>query len=632
MKGKEEEDRRGRRGGGEEEEGGVEVRVLGQGGNNGGAADLASKRDDESRWERSGPPSAQEEDYYTARKSGRNERGERAFAPSPSSSSLLTSGPFGGAETQAFGVSVLGDPLSEWMRDRQRAFREFQSSFQPQHDGFSSRQPVLASTDFFDVSLSPRCPEITRGFVEQGGSLQDHSSSHSKEQREYPYSLSRVAVSTPISPKSPPIMLSARSDPNAELSPKAKVSYDEGKFQVEFDVQDYRPEELSIKTEGDVLVVLAKHETKTETGGSFVSKQFEQRFTLPSGVKPDAISSSLSKDGVLTVSAPRDLPRSTEVVSGYKRPSLLGSANNGGGNEVSELASGNVYSQSPSNQEEGLPHPRVKYDDDKFQIALDCAHYRPEELDVKVEGNSIIITAKQEVKEAGGTRTRVFEQKFTLPSGVRAEKVTSTIGRDGTLTITAPRGNATVPSSSINSSSIENRMDSVLSPSRWDEDFVRRDSAGLGSGLGGSGGRLGRGGEKDHLKHSILFDANERSNSIPSRDFFPPAPANDGISKVVMDDRDYKIQIDVADFKPEELVIKTVGNTVHFEAKHEEKTSDGHSFSSRNISQSFTLPRGVDPESVSSSMSKEGVLTISAPLPASMKALNSERMVPIKHH
>ena len=38
----------------------------------------------------------------------------------------------------------------------------------------------------------------------------------------------------------------------------------------------------------------------------------------------------------------------------------------------------------------------MKYDEDKFQITLDCQHYRPEELDVKVEGNTIIITAKQE--------------------------------------------------------------------------------------------------------------------------------------------------------------------------------------------------------------------------------------------
>jgi HSP20 family molecular chaperone IbpA len=149
--------------------------------------------------------------------------------------------------------------------------------------------------------------------------------------------------------------------------------------QVEFDVRDYRPEELSIKTEGDVLIVLAKHETKTEDGGSFVSKQFEQRFTLPSGVKPESITSSLARDGTLTVSAPRETPA-------IAHHSPVGKKNSN--NELT-----NVYGHEERN--EGLPHPRVKYDDDKFQISLDCHRYRPEELDVKVEGSSIIITAKQ---------------------------------------------------------------------------------------------------------------------------------------------------------------------------------------------------------------------------------------------
>eukprot|EP00095_Tigriopus_kingsejongensis_P000586 snap_masked-scaffold372_size192401-processed-gene-0.29 protein:Tk00586 transcript:snap_masked-scaffold372_size192401-processed-gene-0.29-mRNA-1 annotation:"lethal essential for life l2efl" len=406
-------------------------------------------------------------------------------------------------------------------------------------------------------------------------------------------------------------MLSSRSGDSPDLSPKAKVSYDEGKFQVELDVQDYRPEELSIKTEGDVLVVLAKHETKTESGGSFVSKQFEQRFTLPNGVKPESISSALSKDGTLTVTAPRDVGRSTDL-TGVKTSRPL----------TSDLSTaktlGTVYSQSSDQQGEGLPHPKVKYDEDKFQISLDCQHYKPEELDVKVEGNSIIITAKQEVKEAGGTRTRVFEQKFSLPAGVKAEKVASSINREGVLTITAPRGNPHAP---MSTQSIESRMDKALSPANWEDDFKRRDfSLNNNNNSLSSSSSLSR--RDDHLKHASIFDQ-DRSN------FFPGG--NDGISKVQCDDENYKIMINVKDFKPEELIIKTVGQTVHFEAKHEEKTADGLSSSSRNISQSFTLPRGVDPEAVSSSMSKEGVLTISAPLPAALKTLNAERLVQIKH-
>ena len=123
-------------------------------------------------------------------------------------------------------------------------------------------------------------------------------------------------------------------------------------------------QELSIKTEGEVLIVLAKHETKAEGGGqSYVSKQFEQRFSLPSGVKPEKISSSLSKEGVLTVTAPRE---NLAALTAYKKTSL---ENNSGG--------GGVYSQSEeTKQSDGLPHPSVTYDDDKFQISLDAKDYK----------------------------------------------------------------------------------------------------------------------------------------------------------------------------------------------------------------------------------------------------------------
>ena len=50
-------------------------------------------------------------------------------------------------------------------------------------------------------------------------------------------------------------------------------------------------------TKADVAVIkLSLNEILNLPGGqSFVSKQFEQRFSLPSGVKPEKISSSLSK-------------------------------------------------------------------------------------------------------------------------------------------------------------------------------------------------------------------------------------------------------------------------------------------------------------------------------------------------
>ena len=108
---------------------------------------------------------------------------------------------------------------------------------------------------------------------------------------------------------------------------------------------------------------------------------------------------------------------------------------------------------------------------------------------------------------------------------------------------------------------------------------------------------------------------------------------SDGISKVQYDDDTYKITVNVENYNPEELTIKTVGNSVQVEAKHMEKTSDGRSFSSRNFTQSFSLPKGVNPDEVKSNLSKDGTLTIEAPLPQPKTSLKgTERMVPITHH
>merc|ERR1712038_810046 len=433
---------------------------------------------------------------------------------------------------------------------------------------------------------------------------------------------------------------------DSDMSPKAKVTYDQHKFEVEFNVSEYLPEELSIKTEGDVLIVLAKHETKAEGGPSYVSKQFEQRFSLPSGVQLEKISSKLSKEGTLTVTAPRE----SIAISAYKKKGLENSP-----------GSATVYSQSEeTKQSEGLPHPSVTYDDDKFEISLDAKDYKPEDLDVRVEGNSIVITAKQEIPEAGGVRTRVFEQKFSMPTGVKAELVRSSLNKEGTLVITAPRGNTAAQRSYTET--LENKMDRVMEPAAWDrdketakkddsffddsrrdfeerrkeffDDFhkdsifndnrresafddLRKDSFNSNAI---SNSRHGSIFDKDR---STLFDNRERSGSLFDE--------GKGVSRVVYEDDMYKILINVENFLPEELMIKTVDNNVIVEAKHEEKTSDGRSFSTQSFNQSFALPRGVNPEAVSSSLSKAGVLTISAPLPKALKSNGSESLIPIKH-
>ena len=106
------------------------------------------------------------------------------------------------------------------------------------------------------------------------------------------------------------------------------------------------------------------------------------------GVKPESIVSSLAKDGTLKVTAPRTT--SATSIGGFRK--TRGAIEE----DVYVPPVQPVQAATPQNQ--GLPHPKVVYDDEKFQITLDCQHFKPEELDVKVDGTTIVIIAKQEVK------------------------------------------------------------------------------------------------------------------------------------------------------------------------------------------------------------------------------------------
>lgn len=70
------------------------------------------------------------------------------------------------------------------------------------------------------------------------------------------------------------------------------------------DVQQFKPNEINVKVVDDCLVVEGKHEEKQDKHG-FVSRQFTRRYKLPDNVIQEGITSTISSDGVLTVSAPK---------------------------------------------------------------------------------------------------------------------------------------------------------------------------------------------------------------------------------------------------------------------------------------------------------------------------------------
>nr|CAH0109524.1 unnamed protein product [Daphnia galeata] len=112
------------------------------------------------------------------------------------------------------------------------------------------------------------------------------------------------------------------------------------------------------------------------------------------------------------------------------------------------------------------------------------------------------------------------------------------------------------------------------------------------------------------------------------------APASDWLtglhSPLIQEDgeeKKLKLRFDVAQYTPEEIVVKTVDNKLLVHAKHEEKSETKSVY--REYNREFLLPKGTNPELIRSSLSKDGVLTIEAPLPA---IAAGEKMIPIAQH
>ncbi|XP_046398285.1 protein lethal(2)essential for life-like isoform X2 [Ischnura elegans] len=84
----------------------------------------------------------------------------------------------------------------------------------------------------------------------------------------------------------------------------SRGAMDKDGLKIVVDVQHFKLGEITVKQEEDCVVVEGKHE-ETEDEHDFVSRHFVRRYTLPQGVDHQALNSTLSSDGVLTITAPK---------------------------------------------------------------------------------------------------------------------------------------------------------------------------------------------------------------------------------------------------------------------------------------------------------------------------------------
>ena len=79
-------------------------------------------------------------------------------------------------------------------------------------------------------------------------------------------------------------------------------------------------------------------------------------------------------------------------------------------------------------------------DPNKFQVKLDCSHFRPEEIEVKTVDNNVVIHGKHEERtDKHGWVQREFTRRYALPDDCEAKQLKSSLTSNGVLTIEAPK-------------------------------------------------------------------------------------------------------------------------------------------------------------------------------------------------
>nr|XP_053650309.1 probable basic-leucine zipper transcription factor N [Cherax quadricarinatus] len=94
-------------------------------------------------------------------------------------------------------------------------------------------------------------------------------------------------------------------DEDLYASQALQITEKDGKFQAVMDVKDFNPRELQVRAVDDRIVVEGSYQKVSEDGASSSSKSFYKEFTLPPAADIDLVTTALSKDGVLTIKAPK---------------------------------------------------------------------------------------------------------------------------------------------------------------------------------------------------------------------------------------------------------------------------------------------------------------------------------------
>jgi len=390
-----------------------------------------------------------------------------------------------------------------------------------------------------------------------------------------------------------------------EAAHNIQVSASNDKFQIQLELPGFSPEDFSLKTKDDLIVVEAVHETKSEDG-STQTRSFTKEFKMPAGVVAKQLASTYSGAGILTVTAPRviDAPEGAEVSEAMKAQSQAFVTDDGTAVKKDEKAS-NQSIAATTQSEDGSTISSFKSTSSSSSSST-----------MMSSGGSMPGGMMSSMGGFGGMPT--MGEGFGRPS----------LGMDDMMSkMRSNMGSMNMGSTNIGSTSTKSFSSSSSSFSS------SNSSSKISSNIMGSGMSSlppMRGMEMPGLSFEEMSSMPLSSNSMTMPEYTVTSPpmspppgemmshsvkttddykeaatseANDSVLLKFKEGSDYKLALNMQQFSPDDITIKLNGQEISIEAE-----GAGEKFAQKHF-----IPYNIDLDAMTSSFSSDGVLVIRAP-------------------
>merc|ERR1712018_530733 len=389
-----------------------------------------------------------------------------------------------------------------------------------------------------------------------------------------------------------------------EAAHNIQVSASNDKFQIQLELPGFAPEDFSLKTKDDIIIVEAVHEAKNEDG-STDSRRFSKEFKMPGGVASEKLASTYSGAGILTVSAPRAIqaPEGAQVSEAMKAQSQA---------FVTEDGTAVKKNEKASNQ------------------SIAATTQSPDGSTISSFKSSSSSSSSSTMMSSGGG---------AMPSmgsmgGMGGMGGMSLMGGGSNMDDMMSKMMSNMGSMQMGSSSSKMSSSSVSSFSSSSSSSSMM-SSNMSSMLGGGSGGMSlppmRGMEMpgfpsmpgmtieempsaastpapaaSETPYTVTSPVSPRTHKVGAGADYTAPSATDSDTSVLLqykEGSDYKLALNMQQYSPDDITIKLNGRTLTIEA-----AGHGEQFKQKHV-----IPDNIDLDAMSSSFSSDGVLVIKAP-------------------